>query len=148
MFELGNQRNKEKCLELLYDFFRESPYKDGEYYGEKVSLLFDRLTEDKANSLILVYVKDGDPIGIIVGTTTEMLFSTERVATELVWYVKPEYRNGRVGLEMFDKFQYWAKEVVTAKYLVMAHLGNETLSKLYKKRGFEKQEESWCKRIN
>lgn len=147
---LGDKEYKEDCLKLLKAFFDESPYNSSKFSKSKVSSMYDGLIKDKTNALVLVAVYDNKPIGILVGNISEMLFSNEVVASELCWFVLPEHRKSRIGLKMFDAFEYWAKEKQGAKHIVMVHLENESsnkLTQLYNKKGYEKKEQAYMRTI-
>ena len=143
MIETCDINNKDEVHVLLKAFFDESPFSFMEYSEEKVSNLFDQLSSDKENSVILC-LRDGDIKGILVATCVPLMFTYQQVATELVWYVTPEYRGRKGALELLDTYEYWAKEVVKADAVTMSCL-DERVAKLYSIKGYKKQEEAWFK---
>lgn len=71
----------------------------------------------------------GDPaVGMLIGSIQRPLFSKDKIATEVAWYVKPESR-GKGSLQLFAAYEYWAK-AQGCKGIVMVHLGDEKLSRL------------------
>lgn len=147
---LGDHQNEAECLKLIKAFFDESPYRDSKFSGKKIKETIQGLSKDTANSLVLVANCNDKPIGILIGTISEMLFSEELVASELCWYVDPEHRNSRIGLQMFQAFEYWAKEKQKVDHIVMVHLDDENgekLTHLYNKKGYKKKEQAYMRTL-
>lgn len=71
------------------------------------------------------------------------------IATEMFWYVMPEFRKGTVGLRLLNYFENWAiKE--GAKRIIMVHLNSlqpDRLSMFYKKRGYSPIEIHYIKEV-
>lgn len=148
MLKVATLDDAPEVMEILRAFFLESPYSSGKYDEDRVYELFSNMIEDKLGSVIILGIVDDKVVGILAGTSNEHLFSREIVATELAWYVYPEHRKSRVGLEMINAYEYWAKEVVKADYVTMMHLGDDRLDSLYRRRGYVEQERAYFKRIN
>lgn len=146
MLKILNETSTEEGVEILHSFFQESPYKDETFSETKVRNLWVKASQSD-DYLLLGYYKDDILVGILVGMKTDLMFTDEPICSELVWYVYPEYRKGYVGIRLLRAFEYWAKNVVQVKKICMAHLGNEDLSRIYKKMGFTKYEESFLKGI-
>lgn len=147
MLIVANESNEDEAVDLLHLFFSSTNYKEDNWDEVKVRDIYRGLLKDTENSLVLLMERDGKIVGILAATCAEMLFSFERVAAELAWYVHPEYRTSKESWKMVKAFEWWAKNKVGATYTSMAHLGNEKLSKLYEKRGYSKQEEVYLRRL-
>lgn len=87
--------------------------------------------------------RSGQIVGTIAVLIHRNLFSGDTEATELFWWVEPEHRRTTAAMDLLKKSEVWAKDR-GVKYLTMiAPLGNERLTKLYERRGFEKIETSY-----
>ena len=51
------------------------------------------------------------PIGFFVGKAHPLFFSKDLVAVDTVWYVSPEKRGTRVGLQLLGLFERWAEDL-------------------------------------
>jgi GNAT superfamily N-acetyltransferase len=135
---------KEMCLK----FHAESIYKDKEIDDDKVETLvseYIHLTDDR---IVILGLLEGQPAGIIAGRILPLLFSEETVATETVWWVDPKHRGSRLGLQLVEAFEYWAKKVKKANLLQMSGLANTPeIDKLYQRLGYTLTEKVYLKEI-
>ncbi len=70
----------------------------------------------------------------------------ERIASELVWYILPEYRSTETALQLFSAFEYWAKNVVRADKIQVSNLdGMKVVERFYGKKGYTLMEKVWIK---
>ncbi len=91
-------------------------------------------------------MKDEDKVvGALVGFATEHPYYDVVVASELGWYVEPDYRN-KISVKMLKNFETWAKEEAKAEFVVMAYTEEMTnLSKLYTNLKYELVEHTYKK---
>lgn len=54
--------------------------------------------------------EDDRPVGVFAGVVHDYYFSRDLVAEDSLWYVVPEKRGSRVGLQLLDLFEAWADE--------------------------------------
>jgi GNAT superfamily N-acetyltransferase len=88
-------------------------------------------------------------VGMVAGTAQEFLFSDDKIAGELVWWVDPEYRRGSYGRDLHDAFEYWADKV-GCKVITMALLEDQKADKvarLYERKGYRQAERAFIKTI-
>jgi hypothetical protein len=95
---------------------------------------------------VILYLRDGKPVGFIGGILTKMIASKEQVATEVFWYVSPEARGSRKSLSLKEAFEYWAKRV-GAKFVVMSSLADTIVERYYERTGYKLMEKSFLKVI-
>lgn len=136
---------KRMCL-----LFKEhSPYKTFLVEEDKLEeTLKGLLIEGNQSSIILLAVVNNKPVGMLICLSREFLFSREKHATELAWWVDPEHRDGP-GRALQEAFVYWAKKV-DCKYLHMTLLQDKEapkMKKLYKRLGYRLMEQAWIKEI-
>lgn len=134
---------------MASSFHGVSPYKDLEFSPAACSGLFRAyLNGDGRNLVFILSEQDGEPHGMIIGMASQPLFSQEIMATEIAWWVDPEYRNTRDSLLLISAYEDWSKRV-GAKITQVAMLDDVTdLSRLYQKRGFTKAETSYIREQN
>jgi GNAT superfamily N-acetyltransferase len=134
---------------MALQFKANSPYSEHPVDEDKIEeTLRGLISGDATKGIILVYVQDFKLVGMLACLATEFIFSKEKYATELVWWVDPEHRKGP-GKELQEAFVYWANKI-GCKYINMSLLENKDTKKLkniYKKLGFKLMEQSWLKEI-
>lgn len=133
------------CLILFKQFHKESklPYSwDAKKTQEAI---IKSLPED--NYEILVAEKDNEVIGLLACLYGEPLFSSDRVANEIAWYVNKEHRTTSAGFRLFKAYENWAL-TNGADYVAMAYLeGITDLSDIYEKKGYLKSETNYIKEL-
>lgn len=87
---------------------------------------------------ILAY-KDDEAIGMLAGTLSPYFFSNGKLASDYVWYIRPEHRGARTALTMLNIFKSWALENgATEMYMgVTTNISSDRTGKLLEKQGFE-----------
>lgn len=100
------------------------------------------------NRLMLGLVEfDGSLQGVLLGCKTLLNTSFLPVATELLWYVKPEYRRGKYALQMVREFEKWAK-AEGCHMISMGNMANEYMDrtgKFYERIGYKLSEQTYFK---
>lgn len=134
---------------MALNFKAHSPYRDFPVDEDKIQEFLGKLIDaGPKNAVILMAIVDDKPVGMLVGLAAEFIFSRDRYASEIAWWVDPAFR-GSAGKELQEAFAYWAKKV-GCKYLSMALLENEDttkMKKIYKKLGLVPAEQAWIKEI-
>jgi len=83
--------------------------------------------------------------GMLVGMLSEFIYGDCLIATELAWWVDPEYRGTSEGKELLTSFEGWAKDK-GCKYITMISL-DEGLGKYYEKCGYLLTERSYMREL-
>lgn len=121
-------------LEFAEALFDEAPLAPVRIDLSKVRAQLERLiASNQKEGLVLVSHDNGTPVGALVGIAHSPLFTSDLIASEVLWYLKPEFRKGRRGIDMMQAFEYWAKLIgcVTAQYGQMT-TSPANLDSLYK----------------
>ena len=71
-----------------------------------VEWVSDRIDDD--GSLVLGAWSGSDLVGCVIGLTFVPPYSERVVAGDFIWYVRPEYRGGMVGVRLMKMFEDWA----------------------------------------
>lgn len=131
------------CLVLFKQFHRESKLPYG-FDVQKTQNVFNE-TLNIESFKTFVAEKDGDLIGFICCMYMEPLFSTDRVSTDIAWFVSKEHRNSSAGFRLLKQYEEWALQC-NIKYVGIAYLERVTdLSKVYEKKGYVKAETHYMK---
>ncbi len=131
------------CLILFKQFHKESkvPYS---WDAKKTQQVFVQ-TIPLENFVTLVAEREDEVVGFICGMYAEPFFSSEKISTEVAWFVSKEYRNSTAGFRLMKAYEEWALSK-GVKYVGMTYLENITdLSEIYEKKGYTKAETQYMK---
>lgn len=91
----------------------------------------------------------GRIIGTLVYSVTAHPFTGVKSASEIAWYVYPDFRHTSAGVRLYRSFEKCMKEQ-GVKLLMMIYLENsmpDRLRRFYEKIGFEKVETNYVKQL-
>lgn len=91
-------------------------------------------------------MEDGKIVGAIGMAFLEDTFTGVPTAFEQFWWVHPDHRQSRLGLELWHKFEERARER-GSKRMVMVHLASLNLQRMFEKRGYRLAEQTFWKEI-
>ena len=137
---------------LCREFQAISPYADQEISPDHFYHFLRHYLKPKPEEhIILLYIRDGEPVGIIAGQITvgSHFFDENRIATELVWYVQPELRRGMAPMRLLQAYEQWA-ELMGCKKVSLSAVENKhraALSQMYEKMGYQSTEETFVRDI-
>jgi GNAT superfamily N-acetyltransferase len=146
---LASHNDWDDIKRLCADFHKASPYGDFPVDNDKVEVLIEKLLTDGQHISIILLANDDThgTVGILAATTGEILFNREKLAQEILWWIDPEHRKSRHGLELLKAYEYWAHKIGCTA-IQMSSLydpARHTLDKLYTKRGFTQTEQAYIK---
>lgn len=98
---------------------------------------------------MLLISEDGPKIvGVFLATVSEVSFSEERVASELAFWLLPDYRKSRRVLDLVTAFEYWAKHIAKTRYAILSKtpLQDET-ERSYRRLGYTNIEVNYLKKL-
>jgi hypothetical protein len=85
-------------------------------------------------------------VGYILWDWLPSLYTTENIATEVAWYVKPEYRGvGRIGLDLLDGAMGDAELAGATEFHVILPPTARGAEAVIKRKGFELVQSSFRK---
>lgn len=131
------------CLILFKQFHKESklPYS---WDAKKTQALFLQTLPMKEIETFVAEI-DGDVVGFIVCQVMEPLFSSDKVSTDIAWFVNKDHRNTSAGFRLMKAYEDWAVDH-GIKFIGMAYLERVSdLSKYYEKKGYVKAETHYMK---
>ena len=135
-----------EILDMCSDFWNSTIYEEPfnrDFTALRVNACFD-------HGLLCVADHDGEIVGFMSGLKSETLCSPEAIiATELAWFVKPDFRRHGYGIELINTFENLAlREGV--KYLTLGYMYSsmpEIVKSIYGKLGYRPTEETYTKVI-
>ena len=148
--QLLSKDTLEGTLELCEAFHKESAYAlpyDKEY---TTNFLTNAMKQENFLCLLAVDLPTDKPVGMLVAVAVQHPFYPVKVASELSWYVSPEYRGQKSALEMLRAYEYWAQNVVKADVIQMVsleHVNPDKLDKVYKHLGYDLKEHTYLKEL-
>lgn len=113
---------------------REGPY--GERFAADptcIAALAQRFLVDPT-CLCLIAERDGHPFGMFGAFYFQHPITGERVASELCWWIEPEFRGGRVALQMLRLVETWAREQGAVAFEMIAP--DERVAEFYGRLGY------------
>ncbi len=139
-------------LEMAKKFFDHTPYKDKvDYDDSKISDVVMSLFDNPTERVAILAIHEGRPVGMLCAQVGEILFTRDRVATELAWWMDPEHRASRGSIELIQAFEYWAREKAGCKFTQLATVETEQVQKItkfYNRKGYDLYERAFLKVLN
>jgi hypothetical protein len=131
-------------VEMVRKFYNATPYSALVFDEKKTTEVIRNLINESNNISIVLVADDLDIRGTIIASVTEPLCSSEKISTELVWWVDEAYR-GRISIELLDAYEYWQKKVGCSAVSMASIQGGSNLDKFYKRRGYIPSEVTYYK---
>lgn len=137
-------------LVMCHRFFLEWPAERrviGELDEDVVATVLGRIA-DGAGAGWLAHV-DGDAtavVGMLIVAVTRNAISGEVVADELVWWVDPAHRRGRVGIDLLRAAQDWSRTSGVRVLKLCAPAGS-TVGRFLSRVGFTEVETVYLQRL-
>lgn len=137
-------------VEFGQEFWHQtSYYKQGVAYDKQQCAQLTHHLID--NGIVLTAFDDNKVVGLLLMVVGPMPFNPLAiVATEVVYYVSPEYRKGGLGIRFLKKAEAIAR-AHGVKYVSMIHLDSvepERAEAVYKRLGYHKTETLFSKDIS
>lgn len=141
MIRIATKEDFDLVLNMALKFSASSPY--AKYTDvDKLKILIETfLEEDRSKSIILLHSDKG----MLAAIVTPFLFGNIKLSTEVGWWVEPEARGLKIGKELLDAYEYWAKQV-GCSLVTMSSL-DDSVGKYYEMNGYTLYERAYIKEI-
>lgn len=138
-----------EILDMMKKFIlHELPKELQKYDNQKLIDLFNKtLNEQSAFCLV---DEDDNVVGCLACLLSEIMFSKQKVALELVFWLEPEYRNSKSSVLLLQYYEEWARKK-GCDLISLVHMENNSKDKakhLYNKLGYTQTEYSYIKELN
>lgn len=130
-------------LSMCDSFWQETMYSedfDREHTKTMVQMAYDHG--------LLAVIDDGGVIGFVAGIRSYLMGSREAITgTELAWWVNPEHRKGRCGINLMLFIEDLARKqgVKYWNMISMESSAPEVANKIYQRLGYSRSETSYTK---
>lgn len=133
-----------EVVELARHFWKETIYEEP-FCAESVR---NMVALAHAQGLLAVLEEDAGIVGFVAGCKGALLGNASvTTGTELAWWVEPEHRKGRQGIELMKFIETLAREQ-GIKYWNMVSMQSsspEVANRIYERLGYQKTETSYSK---
>lgn len=134
-------------LKFAKNFHDASPYRSMRFNTEKGRKFLEGIISGRnTEGVVILALKDKIPIGMLVGSCSEPVFSSAKIAVELGWWIEVEHRKSRASVLIYKAYEDWALRVgcthVQGAYLPGV---SPDLHQFYKKHGYAQVESSYLK---
>ncbi len=136
-------------LRFAKNFHKVSPYRGMRFDSRKgEDFLKGVILGSQNEGIVLVALKDGEPIGMLVGAAREPVFTSTRVAMELGWWIEEKFRRSKASFLIYKAYEDWAFRI-GCSHVQGAYLPGVSpeLDEFYKKRGYAQVESSYLKTL-
>jgi GNAT superfamily N-acetyltransferase len=101
----------------------------------------------QADGVIFLLEHEGTVVGGLGGVLHSEPVSGKRMATELFWFVMPEFRRGTGPMRLLASFEKWGHDNGAQHIcmLSMEHSMPEEMDRLYRRLGYRKLETTYIK---
>jgi len=145
MIRVGTAEDLPRILEMSAMFWKETMYKEAFDADHSVGIL--QMAIDQG----LMAVLDIDGVqGFVAGIKSPLLASLEALqGTEIAWWVNPEFRSGKNGINLMLFIEELAKDqgIKYWNMISMESSNPDVANGIYDKLGYIKSETSWTKVI-
>lgn len=134
-------------LELISEFYEEGLKECGLKFTD---YSLNKTAEHFINNGIVIVVEDNDNlVGIIGGIIVPSIFDeTEKIAQEMMWFIKKDYRKGELAKDLLNRFEQEARNL-GANHIAVAAMGNmrnEVLDRFYRHNGYTLMETQYIRK--
>lgn len=147
MLKLATRDDVDRIMPLFKKFQEEFTPWDQFDSGE-VKKNIDTLVFFNPNTGVILLEEDdnGVLVGFLIGIVAPSLFSKELHSQEMGFFLLPEYRKSRKAADLLKAYEYWAKNIAKVDWCQLACM-DDRVGKLYERKGFERRELYYMKRI-
>lgn len=126
------------------EMHRESNYNVTEFSAERAEMFIRKWIE---YGFVVVVEIDGLIIGGMIGDVITPWHTTERMGIDMVLYVAPEHRKGRIAATLIKAFEIWCKEMGATTIRPAVSTGHQRAGKLYQALGYQRTGECFIKKL-
>jgi GNAT superfamily N-acetyltransferase len=98
------------------------------------------------NGLVLVVDQDDVLVGMLGLAIVPSQISGDLVASEVAWWIHPEFRGTRAAVALLASGEAWA-QAQGAQWVQLIAPAGSSVGRLYRRRGYDELETTWQMRI-
>ena len=104
----------------------------------------------EGDGVCLVAEIDGQVVGAAGALAYPFYFNVaHKTGQEIFWWIDPEWRNGKIGMQLFVALETWAKDAgcKTFSMIALDQVEADKVGKMYKRCGYRATEHSYIKEL-
>jgi GNAT superfamily N-acetyltransferase len=141
MIRAAAPEDEDLVLSLIQEFLADSPYQNETIHPEKLRAVIREFCTPSASRIGILA---GDT-GVLLAAATEKLWSFERVATEIAFWVSPSARTFKTARSLVTAYEQWARHVgVNTLQLISL---DQSMDKIYTRWGYRLTEHAYIKEL-
>lgn len=120
-------------MAMAGDMLAESDYAPFNVSPERFARFAEPLV---THGFVMVYERDGELIGAVLGDVITPWFSDKRMGVEYAVYIADKHRNGLIAARMIHQWVSWCRKQGAVQCRAGISTGNMAIAKLYERFGF------------
>lgn len=110
---------------------------DANKTGAALRAMIERTEQEQC--FLIAIGSDGDIIGFFIGYAAEYFFSRDQVATDVLFYVKPEHRGSSAAVKLIHAFRKWAlaRQVAEMRICMTTGVAIDRFDRFVRRLGFQ-----------
>lgn len=118
IFRKARMSDLNQLVFMARKFWEESPYNGFSFASDKIAAWFRNAIDDET---CFVGVIASDKVhGMIAGQLISPVFSHDKVAAEIAWYVHPDFRHSSVAMRLIKEYENWAKTAKVSNFSMLS----------------------------
>lgn len=128
-----------RLIEIGREMHSESSYAHLSFSEEKCRNLFFACLNLPEDFLGIVCEQHGEIIGMFVGNITPYFFGSQKIASDLLLYIAPEFRGGAAAVRLVKEYEKWANLLGAAQVMLGVTTGIDEVRTIefYKRLGYK-----------
>jgi len=139
MIRIAVHTDVDRLVELGRSMWEESPTYSAYDFNESKLRIWLELVIDNQNGVILVYERDKQIIGGMVGWHEEQFFGHDRVLCDLALFVEPGKRGSMAGAALIKAYVEYGRDLGVAQIVLSNSSGvnRDRIARLYERLGMK-----------
>ena len=112
--KIANLADKDNFIELVKELYEESVYSTISPFNQDnvEKMLLDSFESEQSDICTVLLMEDKATIGLMTMSHTDLSFMSKgKVAIELAFWIKPEYRDFGSYRMLMQAYFYWARQI-------------------------------------
>jgi GNAT superfamily N-acetyltransferase len=135
MIRVATHDDVDAMVEAAVLFLQESSFSRLIYNKAKTATHLHDLMD--RNGFAVIYEKNGNVIGGMVGDLVQPWFSDDLIGIDLILYIHSAYRRGKVAYQLIKAWQNWCIKNGARQLRPVISTGQKAGNRLYEAMGFE-----------
>lgn len=133
----ANKRDLPEMIRIIKELHQASSYRDIHLSEIKSANFLSRCIGEE-DRLTLAAISEADLIGILIAEIDWYFFSEQKLAVDVLFYVRPSFRGSRAAVQLVREYKNWAIEKGAREICLSTTTGVEPdrTAKFFSRNGF------------